>query len=263
MPTNRLSPDRARAAAILRQAQQPERDHAEFHDDLSGEAHQRRRRWTGSTRTSATRPGCSSATSGRSGNRQRQRHPVQRGPDSVHHRQLHRRLHAHPEAEPGQRFPHRPPGDQHGLGELFLRERHSPMPGPSWGSPASMRTARARIRALRNSTSADFPAGAIPAPTGSRLDHTWQASEQISWTLRNHSIMAGAGIPEAVYLAQRRQQPARRIQLQRPVLGICAGRFHAGAGPEPGHSHHAVSRATWPRGAMDSSCWTTGRLPRS
>jgi Carboxypeptidase regulatory-like domain/TonB dependent receptor len=25
-----------------------------------------------------------------------------------------------------------------------------------------------------------------------QLDHTWQASEQISWTLRNHSIMAGA-----------------------------------------------------------------------
>ncbi|MBZ5618675.1 MAG: TonB-dependent receptor [Acidobacteriia bacterium] len=25
-----------------------------------------------------------------------------------------------------------------------------------------------------------------------QLDHTWQASEQISWTLRNHSVMAGA-----------------------------------------------------------------------
>src|SRR5258707_7953200 len=25
-----------------------------------------------------------------------------------------------------------------------------------------------------------------------QIDHTWQASEQISWTLKNHSIMAGA-----------------------------------------------------------------------
>ena len=39
--------DRARASAILREAHQPERDHAKFHDHISGEAHERRRPSTG------------------------------------------------------------------------------------------------------------------------------------------------------------------------------------------------------------------------
>ena len=31
-----------------------------------------------------------------------------------------------------------------------------------------------------------------------QLDHTWQASEQISWTLRNHNIMAGASFESCI-----------------------------------------------------------------
>ena len=47
-------------------------------------------------------------------------------------------------------------------------------------------------------------------------------------------------VPQTLYLAQRRQQPARRLQLQRPVHRICARRFHARLCAEPGHTHHSV-----------------------
>ena len=153
---------------------------------------------------------------------------------------------------------------QHRHAQLFFRKRNRRLPEPSSGFPASTPTSRAKIRGLPSSTSAAFPDGAISGTNWFQTDHTWQASEQISWNRRQPQHHGRRRVPQARTPSRSAANSPRGVFNFTASTRAMRRRISCWAtcktwSPRP----MQYQGADWsPNGAMDSSCSTTGRSSR-
>ena len=96
-----------------------------------------------------------------------------------------------------------------------------------------------------------------------QTDHTWQASEQLSWIRRNHSIMAGIELRKLYTSRSAANSPRGVFNFNGQFTGYAPADFMLGLRAEPGHADDSISGRCGQPGAMDSLFWITGRRRES
>ena len=154
--------------------------------------------------------------------------PRQRQHHAGDHHQLHRWLHPHADAEPGERFPRGPEFPRHRDPELRSPCNGQTSAGTGSGNPGLQR--RLAVQQPRHSGLQHHRLQRIGATSGTNWyqnDSTFQFSEQLSWTHGSHNIMAGLEFRRLATGRAAVNSAARRVYLQRDVDRLCAGRFHS------------------------------------